>query len=334
MSVNFSWPIYGQQAQQKFLQSAIVNQRLASTYLFYGPKGLGKKLTLDYFVKSILCLDEVQKPCGKCEFCKLLEKKSYLDLYTIGDQQDDLSIDDIRDFIKRISLAKVHNQVKIAIIYQGENLNIYSSNALLKTLEEPPLNTIMILVADQINHLPATVLSRCQLVKFQALSNQDMLKWLQKFDLPEQEKETVINLSFGRPGLALSLMSDNLETFKKNCNFIIKLLGGNTFNVMQTIDKWFELLKKENPEAKSSDLGEMSRGYLDLLEVCCRDLLWLKLDRPVVNQIYREALEKIADQFSVSSLLNNLKSLNYWKQQLKYNVNPQLLWENLFLNIK
>lgn len=334
MSVNFSWPIYGQQAQQKFLQSAIVNNRLAHTYLFYGPKGLGKKLTLEFFIKSILCENVKQKPCGHCEFCKLLERKSYLDLYTIGDQQTELSIDDIRDFIKRISLAKVHGQVKIAVIYQAENLNIYSSNALLKTLEEPPASTIIILVADRINHLPATVLSRCQLVKFQALSYQDMFEWLKSFSLSAEERLTVINLSFGRPGLALQLMSDNLETFKKNCNFIIKLLGGNTFNVLQTLDKWFELLKKENPEAKVSDLGEMSRSYLDLLEVCCRDLLWLKLDRPVVNQLYREQLEKISDQFNVAVLLNNLKSLNYWKQQLKYNVNPQLLWENLFLNIK
>jgi len=215
MSVNFSWPIYGQQAQQKFLQSAIVNNRLAHTYLFYGPKGLGKKLTLSYFIKSILCTDLEQKPCGSCEYCLLLERKSYLDLYAIGDQGTDLSIDDIRDFIKRISLAKVHNQVKIAVIYQVENLNIQSSNALLKTLEEPPANTIIILVADQINHLPATVLSRCQLVKFQALSYQDMSEWLKSFDLSVEERLTVINLSFGRPGLALQLMADNLETFKK-----------------------------------------------------------------------------------------------------------------------
>ena len=103
---------------------------------------------------------------------------------------------------------------------------------------------------------------------------------------------------------------------------------------MQTIDKWFEVLKKEHPGFKLYELGELTKQYLDLFEVFLRDLLWLKLNRPVVNQLYQQDLEKLSPQFDEANLLKNLLSLNQVKQKIKYNVSPQILWENLFLSVK
>ncbi len=328
----YKWPIYGQQRQINFLQGVLNNNKLANTYLFYGSPGLGKKLTVNYFTKSIFCEDNT-KPCLKCHNCKMIEKNIYLNLLTLG-QNEDLSIDNIREFLSKLALFRIGNKRKIAIIYNIDKINIKGANALLKTLEEPPEGTTVILIADSIVNLPITILSRSQSIKFQALNKEDMSKWLENYDIEKEEKETIINLSFGRPGLALTYLKDNLESFKKDSDFILDLLENNTFNYLQSIDKWFAKLKKDNPGSKVQELGFLTKKYLDLIELFLRDLLWLKLNRKIVNNLYQDKLSTLSNKFEKENLLNNLLNIYNLKNKLKYNISPQLLWENLLLSIK
>ncbi len=333
MSDKYHWPIFGHKQAIQFLQNSIEQEKLAHAYLFYGSKGLGKKMIANYFASSIFCTSVDKKPCGQCKYCRLVAKNSYLDLYTLGKDDQELSVENVREFMHSLQMANIYSNKKIAIIYNVEKINIFGANALLKTLEEPPANTIIILLADNINLLPATVISRCQPIKFQALKKEEMEEWISKFDFDESERQTIMNLSFGKPGLALQLMQENLDPWKKNCNFIIKLLSSNTFNIMQIIEKWFALLKKENPEARVSDLGQNTKVYIDYLEVMMRDLLWIKLDKPIVNQVFKSELNNISSSYSSEQLLQNLTRLTDYKQKLNNNVNPQLLWENIFLNL-
>jgi DNA polymerase-3 subunit delta' len=333
MSDKYHWPIFGHKQVIQFLQNSIEQEKLAHAYLFYGSRGLGKKMIANYFAGSIFCTSTNQKPCGQCQPCRLVSKSAYLDFYTLGKDGQELSVDNVREFMHSLQMTNIYGNKKIAIIYNIDSINIAGANALLKTLEEPPANTHIILLSDNINLLPATVISRCQLIKFQALKKNEMEEWISSFSFNEQECQTILNLSFGKPGLALQLMSENLESWKKNCNFILKLLSSNTFNVMQTIEKWFALLKKENPEARTSDLGQNTRVYIDYLEVLMRDLLWIKLDKPIVNEVFQGELSNISSSYSSEQLLSNLVRLSDYKQKLKNNVNPQLLWENIFLNL-
>lgn len=334
MSDKYHWPIFGHKQAINFLQNSIEQDKLAHAYLFYGSRGLGKKMIADYFSRSIFCTSLEQKPCGQCQACRLVAKKSYLDFYTLGKDGQELSADNVREFMHSLQMANIYGNKKIAIIYNVENMNIFGANALLKTIEEPPANTYIILISDNINLLPATVISRCQLLKFQALKKNEMEQWMDNFDFHDQERQTIINLSFGKPGLALQLMQENLETWKQSCSFILSLLAANTFNIMQSIEKWFTQLKKENPEAKVSELGQSTRFYVDYLELLLRDLLWIKLDKPIVNEVFEAELNNISSSYSSEQLLRNLVRLNDYKQKLNNNVNPQLLWENIFLNIK
>jgi DNA polymerase-3 subunit delta' len=333
MPYNFQWPICGHRDQLKYLQEAISQNKLANTYLFYGAKGLGKKMVVDYFAQSLFCQDPNLKPCGRCYHCRLIAKGTFLDIHKIG-KHDELTVENVREWLRSLSLAHISSDRSLAIIYQVENINLFSANALLKTLEEPTKGTTIILVADSLANIPVTIISRSQLIKFRALTNDDMKDWLKNYQLTDEEKQTIINLSFGKPGLALDLINDKLASFKKSSNFIIKLLSNNTFYYMQTIDKWFALLKKEHPGFKIYELGDLTKQYLDLFELFLRDLLWLKLGRPVVNELYHQDLSQLATTFTKESLFKNLLSLNKIKNKLKYNVSPQLLWENLLLNLK
>ena len=333
MDYQFNWPVYGHYKQINFLQELILQDKLANAYLFYGPAGLGKKFVVDFFVRSFYCQDKKIRPCGQCQNCQAIDKKIFLDLYKLGDREE-LSIDNIRLFLQKLSLSSFSANHKIAVVYGAETINLFGANALLKTLEEPPAKTTLILISDSIENFPATLLSRCQLLKFRSLAKESMLSWLDNFDFSVEEKNTISNLSFGRPGLALKIIEDDLAEFKKANSFIIKLLAGSRFNYLQTIDKWFEVLKKEHPQSRVSDLGNLTKKYLAWLELILRDLLYLKLKRPLINEFYQEELTKISGDFSKEDILKNLLSLNKAKQRLNRNVSPQLLWENLFLDIK
>lgn len=331
MSNKYNWPIYGHKRQLNFLQGVLNQDKLANTYLFYGVSGLGKKLTVDYFIKSIFCESDI-KPCLECQNCKMIKNNTFLNLNILG-RNNDLGAEDVREFLRKLSLSIIGDK-KVAVIYNVDKLNKQGANSLLKVLEEPPRGTTIILVADSILNLPVTVLSRSQSIKFQALTRDNMEEWLKDSKLSKEEKNTVINLSFGRPGLALTYMEDNLEEFKKDSEFILDLLANNTFNYMNNIDKWFSRLKKENPGCKVKELGDLTKKYLDLFELFLRDLLFIKLDRDIANNLYNQKLIDLSNKFEKEKLLKNLLNLNSLKKKLKYNVSPQLLWENLLLSIK
>lgn len=334
MPYQFDWPIFGHREQLIFLQNVISQQKLANTYLFYGPAGLGKKILAKYFAQSIYCQNEISRPCHECHSCKAISRGIYPDLYELGKDGQELSIENVRELLHSLSLSPVHGRHRVALIYGIDNLNLYGANALLKTLEEPGRDTTIVLTGNSLANLPATVMSRCQMIKFKPLSREDMSHWLKRFDYSDEEQETIINLSFGKPGLAMSIMQDKMLNFKKSCNFIIKLLSNNTFYYMQTIDKWFAVLKKEHPEYKVYELGALTKRYLDLVEVFLRDILWVKLDRPVVNKVYQPELENLSKQFDKDQLVKGILSLGDIKIKLRHNVSPQLLWENLFLSLK
>ncbi len=334
MSYQFNWPVFGHQQQLKFLQNAISQNKLANTYLFYGPAGLGKKFVAKYFIQSIYCQDDAVRPCQKCGACRAIAKGIYPDFYELGKNGQELSMENVRALLHSLALSAVCGRHRVALIYGIDNLNLYGANALLKTLEEPGHDTTIIMTADSLANLPATLISRCQLLKFKPLNNQDMRAWLENFNFLSEEQDTIINLSFGKPGLALAMMQDKLVNFRKSCNFIIKLMTNGTFYYMQTIDKWFGVLKKEHPEYKVFELGNLTKRYLDLLEVFLRDLLWVQLERPVVNQMYQPELVKLSEQFAKDQLVRALLSLAEIKNKLRHNVSPQLLWENLFLSLK
>lgn len=338
MSVNFSWPIFGHNKQISFLQNTLKQGSLANAYLFYGAKGLGKKMIAKYFVQSLFCTEN-SKPCQNCLACLRMDKGLqqnflYLSALKTKDDNEDTQVEQVRNFLSNLSLTSFDGGYKLAIIYAVDKLNIFSLNALLKVIEEPPKNTTIILIADQINNLPATIISRCQLLKFQPLNKKDMNLWLATFALDEVNKQTILNLSFGKPGLALEYIEDNLANFKKDCQFLLKILDDNTFVALQDLEHWFNLLKKESPQAKVYELSQKTEHYLDLWQLLLRDILWFKLNRNILNVLFIENITKISQKYTISQILNNLLNIHKVRRQLKNNVTPQLIWENLLLDVK
>ncbi len=167
--------VAGQEHVTQTLLNALANDRVSHAYLFCGPRGTGKTSTARSLAKAINCLTNGKgEPCNNCAMCQAITEGSALDVIEV-DAASNRGIDEMRDLREKVNYAPNQARRKIYIIDEVHMLTKESSNALLKTLEEPPPHVIFILATTEAHKLLPTILSRCQRFDFHRLSLADML---------------------------------------------------------------------------------------------------------------------------------------------------------------
>ncbi len=168
---NFSG-IIGQPHITTILKNQIRTGRVAHAYLFCGSRGTGKTSTARILAKAINCLDPQDgEPCGKCEACLSQNDVDIIEM----DAASNSRVEEMRALIERAEFAPLHLKTKVYIIDEAHMLTKNASNALLKTLEEPPAHVVFILATTEPQMLPATIVSRCQRFEFHRLKVADMV---------------------------------------------------------------------------------------------------------------------------------------------------------------
>jgi DNA polymerase III subunit delta' len=164
--------IRGQERALQFLQAARGSGRLAHALLFSGPRGVGKFSTALCFAAALNCAAD--EPCGQCPSCRKILARSHPDLLILRALPDksEIAIEQVRQVIAALNYPPFEGRCRAVIIDGAEDLNRFSANSLLKTLEEPTPQTILLLVAHQLSRIPPTILSRCQLVRFSPLPDE------------------------------------------------------------------------------------------------------------------------------------------------------------------
>ncbi len=195
------------------LQAARAAGRLSHALLLSGPAGVGKRQLAAALAHSLLCRapDAEGNACGACADCRLLAAGNHPDLARVGPDPDsksgEIAIGIIRAFTEHGSLTPSRSAWKVALIDPADRLNPAAANALLKTLEEPPGQSILCLIAEQIGLLPATVRSRCLHIKIAPPSESLALSWLQR-QAPKDDWGLRLRLAHGAPLRALSDFDD------------------------------------------------------------------------------------------------------------------------------
>jgi len=162
--------VVGQEHVTQTIRNALMNGKIAHAYLFCGSRGTGKTSTGRILAKAVNCLNNGSgEPCNACEMCEAISQGRCLDVMEI-DAASNRGIDDIRELRERINFAPNVARFKVYIIDEVHMLTDPASNALLKTLEEPPPHAIFILATTETHKLLATILSRCQRFDFRRLS--------------------------------------------------------------------------------------------------------------------------------------------------------------------
>ena len=165
-----------------FFMQRLEADRLAHALMIEGPAGSGKMNLASAMVARLLCREDQPRACGQCRSCKLLAGGAHPDCFELTPEQDSevIKVDQIRGLIAKLNLTTSISARKVAYIHPAESMNGAAANALLKSLEEPAGNTVLILVSNNPARLPATIRSRCQSISVAQPDKQLVSDWLEK----------------------------------------------------------------------------------------------------------------------------------------------------------
>ncbi len=178
--------VVGQGAITNTLKNAIKSNHLSQAYLFCGPRGVGKTTCARIFAKVLNCSNQTDnvEACGECESCVSFAENRSFNIHEL-DAASNNSVDDIRQLIEQVRITPQIGNYSIYIIDEVHMLSSSAFNAFLKTLEEPPKHAIFILATTEKHKIIPTILSRCQIFDFKAISVQDAVEYLQGIALKE-----------------------------------------------------------------------------------------------------------------------------------------------------
>lgn len=261
--------VFGQSALVQTLENALKNNRLAHAFILTGVRGIGKTTTARLIARALNCLGSDGKgnttiePCGVCTSCLSIDQDRHVDVIEI-DAASRTGVDDIREIIETIQYRPVSGRYKIYIIDEVHMLSKNAFNALLKTLEEPPLHVKFVFATTEIRKVPVTILSRCQRFDLRRLQAKELLEYFSL--LLQKEKISFENEAVGliaaaadgsvRDGLtlldrAINLTDANITTEKTRemlglgrssdiAALLNLLFEGNIVAALSTIDKMYQ----------------------------------------------------------------------------------------------
>lgn len=177
--------VAGQKHIIKTLKNAVVNQKTSHAYVFSGQRGIGKTTIARILAKAVNCLDPINgEPCNKCSNCLSIQNNETPDIVEI-DAASNNGVDEMRSLLEKVNYLPGSLNKKVYIIDEAHMLSISAFNALLKTLEEPPLHVMFVLATTEPHKIPSTILSRCQRFDFLQLNNSEIVDRLEKICIEE-----------------------------------------------------------------------------------------------------------------------------------------------------
>lgn len=315
-----SWSdIQGHERWVEWFRQVVGHGRLAHAYLFVGPPGIGKHRFALELAKALLC--ERNEPrrleaCGQCESCVLMRAETHPDYFRIGKPWHDPTENDrveknvlpiglMREFCAVFGLKSARGRGKVAIIDDADDLQGEAANSFLKTLEEPPPRSLMILVGTSLDGQLATIRSRCQVIRFAPLAEDTVRSILAKHDLADPSLiPRLVKLASGSPGQALDLADPALWQFR---NRLLQGLAQPKIDTVGLGKSFVEFVE----EAGKETVHQRRRAalVLKLLLKAWTDALALQLAGPAASAFAEETalLQPLAQRTRPDQILRLLE---------------------------
>lgn len=320
--------IVGQKAAVRILQDELEDGRVQHAYLFLGKDGVGKKALALELTKAILCEKKDIDSCGSCLACRKIDHSNHPDLGVLTVEEGrSIKIDQIRSLQKDIAYKPYESQKRIYIIEDADKMTPEAANCLLKTLEEPPGYAVIILLAEEIDRLLPTVISRCQEIQLRTIPENMIKRELINTGYKEDLAEILARLADGSLGTAFKLAED--EDFFDNRTRILKILCNlpemNSFNIFKNVDFLMDILKNKD-----------DFPLFHLILSWYRDIILYNqgYKEKLVNTDYIERLQQQKDIYSLPELIAIVELVNKIKSYVDRSVKKDLALQVMLFKIR
>ena len=303
---------YGDKMEQ--LMRSVQAGRIVHALLFTGPRGCGKHTMARMIAQSVVC-SGLQKPCDSCPACKRFLAGTHPNVKIVEPEKKTIGVDEIRNLIDSLALKPYEGGKHIVMIDQAEKMTPNAQNALLKTLESPAGEALFILISDSPEALLNTVVSRCQTVRFHALSPEECCMALQKRGIERERSQYLAGLAQGSVGQALEMDADS-----------------DWLNLREQVLKSLDMLRDPASVSGAAVPLEQEKGIekdiLDIMELWARDLMAVQSGRPPYQSSDAERLlHSQTDGFAL------LSGILLARRQLAANVSWSNVLENMFFRL-
>ncbi len=331
--------IIGQEQLKEHLQNALKLNKVSHAYIINGERSSGKEFIARIFASALQC-EKVQlqdedissgnvEPCGECRSCKQMATGNQPDvIYVTHEKPGTIGVEDIRGQINgSVAIKPYSSPRKVYIINEGEKMTVQAQNALLKTLEEPPEYTVILILTTNMESLLSTILSRCVVLNMKPVKDMQVKRFLMEaMQVPDYKADICVAFARGNIGKAkLLASSEDFEHVKEEAITLLKYINDMEINeIVAAIKKIGEYKLDVN-------------DYMDILAIWYRDVLMFKATNDANHLIFREEIQyirKVADRSTYEGIELVISALEKAKNRLNANVNFDLTMELLFLTVK
>lgn len=314
--------VIGQEYIVQILKNSIKNNAVANAYVFAGTKGTGKTSIAKIYANAINCLSNKDGDvCGQCEICKDFANNQVIDVLEL-DAASNNGVDEIRKITDAVSTLPTKLTKKVYILDEAHMLTTSAWNALLKVVEEPPKHVIFIFATTEMHKIPATILSRCQCLRFNKITNSEITKLLvkvcdnEKFKYDLESLKVIADIADGSARDALSILEQTATFTNNNINTqdVYKIYG--LLSPKETIDFLNLIASKKNNDvfAKSNSFYQSGINFVSLanmiVSVLTDKLIYLKTKN---YQLLTKTNEAIINLLQINDIHVLLKLLDIWQ---------------------
>ena len=325
------WNILGHETAINFLNNHAKPGKTRHAYLITGPDGVGRETLALAFAKALNCQNPPAEGefCGKCLACRQIDEQRYPDLLIVRvvEGSKDLKIDQIREMQQTLALAPYQSPFRMVLIPDFQHATIGASNALLKSLEEPPSRALLILTADAKESLLETIASRCEVLRLRPSSITTLESYLRdEIPLSPARAKRLAHLAGGRVGTALSFNSDQdlLDAYDEALTDLGDLLNSRLRERLQYVERL-----QQRKGTSREQFGFLIATWLTFW----RDVMIRRegADIPLVNIDQEQRIFETAQLIPSRQIEKILKDHENALVNLDANLNPRLVIENLIL---
>ena len=323
-----NWPgIRGHEFPLRFLERALASGRIGHAYLFVGRAQIGKATVARLFLQALYCeAPRSAAPCGECRACRRVARGSHPDVHWIEPDGEAVRIEQIRELQNVLSLKPFEAERKAAVIDGADRMTVPAQNCLLKVLEEPPGETVIILIAANPAALLPTIWSRCQVLRFYPLPLEETVAALRERGVEERQARLLASLTEGCLGAALASLEKDVVGMRDR------------------VAGWVEALADRHTGRRAVlEIGQALEEARDQLEeVLSLFLLWLRdmvlvregVAGPLANQDAEGRLRAGAGAMDVRAIAGAMRAVDEARRRLQANANFRLTLDVMLAKVQ